>query len=102
MPFDLPTWGDTTAAVSKQVVMLSVKECFGYLVLLGMMLTLLVLLSNYRTTVVRLLPRMTSIRIWLSSEKRGDPRGSVSQAIADTDKPTKPLFRLVRKLMRKN
>lgn len=101
MPFDLPRWGDTTSAVSKQVIMLSVKECFGYLVLLGMLLTLLILLSNYRTTVVRLLPRMTAIRIWLSSEKQGDPRGSVSQSIAESVHPSKPLFRLVRKFTRK-
>lgn len=77
LPFDLPAWSETVSAVSKQTVMISVKECFGYLILLGFSLILLIMLSNYRTVVVRLLPRMTSIRLWLNSEKDGDPQGSV-------------------------
>lgn len=77
LPFDLPPWSETVSAVSKQAVMISVKECFGYLTLLGLLLILLIMLSNYRTTFVRLLPRMTSIRIWLNHERTGETRDSV-------------------------
>ena len=73
----MPSWNEAVSAVSKQAVMISVKECFGYLVLLGIAIILLVMLSNYRTAVVRLLPRMTAIRIWIKNERKGDPKDSV-------------------------
>lgn len=77
LPFSMPSWNEAVSAVSKQAVMISVKECFGYLVLLGIAIILLVMLSNYRTAVVRLLPRMTAIRIWIKNERKGDPKDSV-------------------------
>lgn len=91
-PFDSLTWDETISVVSKQAIMLSVKECFGYLVLIGFSLIILIALSNYRTAVIRLLPKMVSIRIWLGGEKKGDPKGSVIQKKGNADKLFKDSF----------
>lgn len=78
LPFEMPSWSDTMAIVSKQAAMISIKECYGYMTLIGMSIILLIMLHHYRTTVTRLLPRMSAIRIWLSSGSgTGDPKGSV-------------------------
>ena len=77
LPFEMPSWSDTMSIVSKQAAMISIKECYGYLTLIGMSIILLIMLHHYRTTVTRLLPRMSAIRIWLSSGATGDPKGSV-------------------------
>lgn len=77
-PFDMPSWSDTMAIVSKQAAMISIKECYGYLTLTGMSIILLIMLHHYRTTVTRLVPSISAIRIWLSSGNgTGDPKGSV-------------------------
>lgn len=92
LPFDLLSWDETMSVISKQTIMISVKECFGYLVLIGLSLILLIVLSNYRTTVIRLLPKMVAIRIWLGGENKGDPKGSVIQKKRITDKLFKYKF----------
>lgn len=77
LPFEMPSWSETTSIISKQAVMVSVKECYGYLTLLGISIILLIMLSRYHITVIRLLPRMPAIRIWLNGEKTDDPGNSV-------------------------
>lgn len=82
LPFDLPSWSDTLSVVSKQAVMISIKECYGYLTAIGIVMMLLIIIHHYRMPVKRLLPRMSAIRIWMNKENTDDPKDSV---IPNTD-----------------
>lgn len=77
LPFDMPSWSDTLSVISKQAVMISIKECYGYLIAIGIVMMLLIIIHHYRLPVKRLLPRMAAIRIWLSKENTSDPKDSV-------------------------
>jgi hypothetical protein len=77
LPFDMPSWSDTLTEVSRQSVMISLKECYGYLVIFGIIVILLIMMSTYRNTVTRLIPRMVAIRRWMSNPITDDPAGSV-------------------------
>lgn len=77
LPFDMPSWSDTLSIVSKQAVMISIKECYGYLTAIGIVMMLLIILHHYRLPVRRLLPRMSAIRMWMNKENTTDPKDSV-------------------------
>jgi hypothetical protein len=77
LPFDMPSWSETLTEVSRQSIMLSLKECFGLLTIFGIIVVLLIMMSSYRTKVTRLIPRMASIRRWMSNPTADDPAGSV-------------------------
>ena len=77
LPFDMPSWSDTLSVISKQAMMISIKECYGYLIAIGIVMMLLIIIHHYRLPVKRLLPRMAAIRIWLSKENSSDPKDSV-------------------------
>ena len=77
LPFDMPSWSDTIGELSRQSVMISLKECFGYLVIIGIVMILFIMMSSYRTTVTRLIPKMVAIRKWMNNPDTADPEGSV-------------------------
>jgi hypothetical protein len=77
LPFDMPSWSDTIHEVSRQSVMISLKECYGFLAILGILTILLIMMSSYRSTVTRLIPRMVAIRRWMNNPTTDDPAGSV-------------------------
>lgn len=77
LPFDLPSWSDTLSVVSKQAVMISIKECYGYLTVVGVIMMMLIIVHHYRRPVKRLLPRMAAIRQWMTNGKTNDPQDSV-------------------------
>jgi hypothetical protein len=77
LPFDMPSWSETLTEVSRQSVMISLKECYGYLVILGLVTILCIMMSTYRNDVTRLIPKMASIRRWMNNPVTGDPAGSV-------------------------
>jgi hypothetical protein len=77
LPFDMPSWSETVTEVSRQSVMLSLKECYGYLVILGIVTMLFIMLFNYRNAVTRLIPKMAAIRRWMNNPVTDDPAGSV-------------------------
>lgn len=81
-PFEMPSWSDTLQEVSLQSVMITIKECYGYLVIIGIIAMLLIMMYQYKTPVKRLLPRMAAIRMWLNQNREvGDPKGSVVEKI---------------------
>jgi hypothetical protein len=47
------------------------------LVIFGIIVILLIMMSTYRNTVTRLIPRMVAIRRWMSNPITDDPAGSV-------------------------
>ncbi len=77
LPFDMPSWSDTLSEVSRQSVMISLKECYGYLMIFGVILILLIMMSTYRNSVTRLIPKMVAIRRWMNNPTTDDPVGSV-------------------------
>lgn len=74
LPYDMPSWSDKLYVVSKQAVMISIKECYGYLTAIGIVMMLLIILHHYRLPVRRLLPRMSAIRMWMTKENTTDPK----------------------------
>ncbi len=48
-----------------QNLMLAVKECFGYLAILGVFLMVCVLFSKYRVTISRIVPKVVSVARWI-------------------------------------
>jgi hypothetical protein len=77
LPFDMPSWSEVMNEVSRQSVMLSLKECYGYLTILGIVFILCIMMGTYRTQVIRLIPKMGAIRKWMSNPMTEDPEGSV-------------------------
>jgi hypothetical protein len=77
LPFDMPSWSDTLSEVSRQSVMISLKECYGYLVIVGVIIILMIMMSSYRNSVTRIIPRMVAIRRWMNNPTTDDPAGSV-------------------------
>jgi hypothetical protein len=77
LPFDMPSWSEVMNEVSRQSVMLSLKECYGYLTILGIVFILCIMMGTYRTQVIRLIPKMGAIRKWMSNPVTEDPEGSV-------------------------
>jgi hypothetical protein len=57
--------------------MISLKECYGYLVILGVVAILGIMMSTYRNDVTRLIPKMASIRRWMNNPTTDDPADSV-------------------------
>lgn len=59
---------------TEQNLMLSVKECFGYLALLGLVMLLIVLLSKYSNNMVRFVPKIVSVARWIRNPRHtADP-----------------------------
>jgi len=83
LPFDMPSWSETMAVVSRQSVMMTLKECYGYLILVGIVMILLIIMSTYKTTVTRLIPKMSAIRRWMSNPRVEDPADSVIRKKSD-------------------
>lgn len=77
LPFDMPSWSDTIGEVTRQSVMISLKECFGYLVIIGIGMILLIMMSSYRLSVTRLIPKMVAVRKWMNNPDKDDPDDSV-------------------------
>lgn len=77
LPFDMPSWSNTLSVVSKQAMMIAIKECYGYLIAIGIVMMILIIIHHYRLPVKRLLPRMSAIRIWMNKENTNDPKDSV-------------------------
>jgi hypothetical protein len=83
LPFDMPSWSETLTEVSRQSVMLTLKECYGYLVIFGVVCILLIMMTTYRNSVTRIIPRMAAIRRWMSNPTTEDPVGSVLNKESD-------------------
>lgn len=69
----LPSFLPNEAVVSLQSLMISLKECYGYLIYVGVIMLIIVLLSNYKTSIRRFLPRVMAVRSWLTNRHAKDP-----------------------------
>lgn len=55
---------------ASQHLMLALKECYGYLALVGVALTALALAWRYRTVLRRFVPRVVAVARWVRSPHR--------------------------------
>lgn len=58
---------------SVQSLMMAIKECYGYIIFIGMILLIIVLSSNYKTSIVRLVPKVMAVRSWITRSHAKDP-----------------------------
>jgi hypothetical protein len=58
--------------VGSQSLLVALKECYGILLYVGLIMLVIILLTNYHATVKRFLPRLISVRYWLV-KKTKDP-----------------------------
>jgi hypothetical protein len=68
-----PLSPDLLDYANTQAQLISLKECFGYMVTIGIVLMLLILISRYSTTIKRFVPRIIAVRRWMTSPKAQDP-----------------------------
>ena len=73
----MPSWSETKSILTKESVLIALKECYGYLVMFGILIVIVIMLNSYCTQVTRLLPRMITIRKWMNTPHELDPNGTV-------------------------
>lgn len=66
-------WADQMNIISTQSLMISIKECYGYLILIAIIFMVIVLATNFKTSITRMLPRLMSVRRWLNNTTSQDP-----------------------------
>jgi hypothetical protein len=77
LPFDMPSWSETISEISRQSVIITLKECYGYMAIFTVVVILIIMMSTYRNSVTRLIPKMASIRRWMNNPVTDDPADSV-------------------------
>jgi hypothetical protein len=58
---------------NQQALLMSIKDAYGTVAFVVVITLLIVLLSNYRTTITRFLPGISSVRKWMSGKNVPDP-----------------------------
>jgi hypothetical protein len=58
---------------SLQSLLMALKESYGWLILVGIVMLLIILLSNYRSTITRFVPRMVTVSSWMIGRRAEDP-----------------------------
>jgi hypothetical protein len=56
---------DWAQYLGSQTIITSLRECYGYLIIFGIIMMTLVLCSNFKPTVTRIVPQMGSVARWL-------------------------------------
>ena len=56
-----------------QGLLMGIKETYGFMILTGILMLIIILLSNYRTTITRFVPRMIAVRNWMVNKNAPDP-----------------------------
>jgi hypothetical protein len=57
----------------QQGLLMSLKDAYGAAIFVGIAVMLIILISNYSTTITRFVPRIMSVRRWMSSKSAPDP-----------------------------
>jgi hypothetical protein len=71
---DLNTMNAATMEfVGTQSLLMALKESYGYLILVGIVMLIIIMLSNYRTTITRFLPRLITVSSWMTGRRKEDP-----------------------------
>jgi hypothetical protein len=63
----------TMEFVGTQSLLMALKESYGYLILVGIVMLIIIMLSNYRTTITRFLPRLITVSSWMTGRRKEDP-----------------------------
>lgn len=63
----------TMQLYQQQGLMMALKDAYGAAIFVGLLVMLFILMSNYTTTITRFVPRIMSVRRWMSSKTAPDP-----------------------------
>jgi hypothetical protein len=58
---------------STQSMLMALKESYGYLVIVGIIMLLYIMISNYTSEITRFVPRMITVRSWMVGRRKEDP-----------------------------
>jgi hypothetical protein len=58
---------------SQQGMLMALKESYGWLIFVGVIMLTFILLSNYRTTIMHFVPRMVAVSRWMTHAGTKDP-----------------------------
>jgi hypothetical protein len=58
---------------SQQGMLMALKESYGWLIFVGVIMLIFILLSNYRTTIMHFVPRMVAVSRWMTHAGTKDP-----------------------------
>ncbi len=64
---------EKSGILETQSLLMALKESFGFLVLLGLLLMVAILLCNYRTSIKRFVPRIVAVRKWMNKPDSEEP-----------------------------
>jgi hypothetical protein len=67
--YNMSNYGD----VSLQGLMMSLQECYGLMVMLGIVLMACIALANFRLSITRFLPSMMAVRAWMTGNRVKEP-----------------------------
>ncbi len=68
---NLGNW--TMEYFNQQGLLMVLKECYGWLIFVGVIMLIFILLSNYKTTMMRFVPRMVAVGRWMTRSGVKDP-----------------------------
>jgi hypothetical protein len=57
----------------QQSLMMALKDAFGATIFVGLIVMLFIMMSNFSTGITRYVPRIMSVRRWMSSKNAPDP-----------------------------
>jgi hypothetical protein len=63
----------TMQLYQQQGLMMALKDTYGAAIFVGVILMIIILLSNYTTTITRFVPRIMSVRRWMTRASAPDP-----------------------------
>jgi hypothetical protein len=63
----------TMQLYEQQGLMMALKDTYGAAIFVGVILMIIILLSNYTTTITRFVPRIMSVRRWMTRASAPDP-----------------------------
>ncbi len=54
-------------------IVMALKECYGIMIIIGIIMLLFIMMANFSTPISRLLPRVMSVRTWMTRRNAPDP-----------------------------
>jgi hypothetical protein len=64
---------DAMSNISMQSILMALKECYGIVAILAVVILIIILMSNYELKIKRFLPKIISVRYWMVKPKLKDP-----------------------------
>jgi hypothetical protein len=56
-----------------QGLLMAIKESYGLMITVGILMMLIIMISNYHTSIKRFVPRIMAVRSWITNKQASDP-----------------------------